>query len=45
MLNAIDLRDFPVVQGITLVYALGVIGVILITDLVTARLDPRVRLR
>jgi peptide/nickel transport system permease protein len=45
MLNAIDNRDFPVVQGITLVYALGVIGVILITDLITARLDPRVRLK
>ena len=45
MLNAIDFRDFPVVQGITLVYALGVIGVILLTDLVTARLDPRIRLK
>jgi len=45
MLNAIDLRDFPVVQGITLIYAVGVIGVILVTDLVTARLDPRLRLR
>ncbi|MGA3353344.1 MAG: ABC transporter permease [Acidimicrobiales bacterium] len=45
MLNAIDNRDFPVVQGITLVYALGVVGVILLTDLVTARLDPRIRLK
>jgi peptide/nickel transport system permease protein len=45
MLTAIDNRDFPVVQGVTLVYALGVIVVILITDLVTARLDPRIRLR
>ncbi|MGO8722324.1 MAG: ABC transporter permease [Acidimicrobiales bacterium] len=45
MLTAIDVRDFPVVQGITLIYALGVIGVILVTDLITARLDPRVRLR
>jgi peptide/nickel transport system permease protein len=45
MLNAIDYRDFPVVQGVTLVYALGVIVVILITDLVTARLDPRIRLK
>jgi peptide/nickel transport system permease protein len=45
MLNAIDNRDFPVVQGITLIYALGVIGVILITDIITARLDPRVRLK
>ncbi len=45
MLNAIDPRDFPVVQGVTLLYALGVIIVILLTDLVTARLDPRVRLK
>jgi peptide/nickel transport system permease protein len=45
MLNGIDLRDFPVVQGVTLLYALGVIIVILLTDLVTARLDPRVRLK
>ena len=45
MLTAIDVRDFPVVQGITLVYPLGVIAVILLTDLVTARLDPRVRLK
>jgi peptide/nickel transport system permease protein len=45
MLTAIDNRDFPVVQGVTLVYALGVIVVILITDLVTARLDPRIRLK
>ena len=45
MLDAIDFRDFPVVQGVTLVYALGVIVVILITDLVTARLDPRIRLK
>ena len=45
MLNAIDNRDFPVVQGITLIYALGVIGVILVSDLITARLDPRIRLK
>ena len=45
MLTAIDVRDFPVVQGVTLVYAIGVIGVIVLTDLVTARLDPRVRLK
>ena len=45
MLTAIDNRDFPVVQGVTLVYALGVIVVILMTDLATARLDPRIRLK
>jgi peptide/nickel transport system permease protein len=45
MLSSIGVNDFPVVQGVTLVYALGVIVVILITDLVTARLDPRIRLK
>jgi peptide/nickel transport system permease protein len=45
MLNSIGNRDFPVIQGVTLVYALAVIVVILISDLVTARLDPRIRLR
>jgi peptide/nickel transport system permease protein len=45
MLNSIGNRDVPVIQGVTLVYALAVIVVILISDLVTARLDPRVRLR
>ena len=45
MLTAIDNRDFPVVQGVTLIYALGVIAVIFLTDLATARLDPRIRLK
>ncbi len=45
MLNGIGSNDFPLVQGVTLLYALGVIIVILLTDLVTARLDPRVRLK
>ena len=45
MLSSIDVRDFPVVQGVTLVYALGVIVVIFLTDLLTARLDPRIRLK
>jgi oligopeptide transport system permease protein len=45
MLSSIDVSDFPVVQGVTLVYAIGVIIVILLTDLLTARLDPRIRLK
>jgi len=43
MLDAIDNRDFPVVQGVTLIYALRVIIVILLSDLATARIDPRIR--
>jgi peptide/nickel transport system permease protein len=45
MLNAIGNRDYPVIQGVTLVYALAVIVVIAVSDVVTARLDPRLRLR
>jgi peptide/nickel transport system permease protein len=45
MLTSIDNRDFPVVQGIAIVYALAVVAVNLLTDLVAFRLDPRIRLR
>ena len=45
MLSAIGVRDFPVVQGVTIVYATAVVVINLITDLVAARLDPRIRLR
>jgi peptide/nickel transport system permease protein len=45
MLNAIGARDFPVVQGVTIVYAIAVVVINLMTDLVAAQLDPRVRLR
>ena len=45
MLNAIGVRDFPVVQGVTIVYAMAVVLVNLLTDLAAARLDPRIRLR
>lgn len=45
MLSAIGVRDFPVVQGVTIVYAIAVVLVNLLTDLMAARLDPRIRLR
>jgi len=45
MLNAIGVRDFPVVQGVTIVYAIAVVIINLLTDLAAARLDPRIRLR
>jgi peptide/nickel transport system permease protein len=44
MLTAISNRDFPVVQGVTLVFAFAVVVVNLLTDLAVARLDPRIRL-
>lgn len=45
LLQSITARDFPVVQAITLVLALSVVAINLVTDLVAARLDPRIRLR
>jgi peptide/nickel transport system permease protein len=45
MLNAIGERDYPVVQGVTIVYAIAVVAVNLVTDVIVARLDPRTRLR
>jgi peptide/nickel transport system permease protein len=45
MLTEISDRDFPVVQGIVIVFALLVVLVNLVTDLITARLDPRIQLR
>jgi peptide/nickel transport system permease protein len=43
-LQAIDGRDYPLLQGCVLVIALGYVGANLLTDLAYQRLDPRVRL-
>jgi peptide/nickel transport system permease protein len=43
MLNSIFERDFPVVQGVTLVFGVLVVLVNLMADLAYASLDPRVR--
>ena len=42
MVESILARDYYVVQGATLVFALTTILVMLATDLIAARLDPRV---
>lgn len=44
MITAIFNRDFPIVQGVTLLFAVMVVVVNLLTDLAHAALDPRVRL-
>ncbi len=44
LLSAISERDFPVVQAVTLILATGVVLINLLTDLLAARLDPRIRL-
>jgi peptide/nickel transport system permease protein len=43
MINAINQRDFPVVQAVTLAFAVMVVLVYLLTDVAHALLDPRVR--
>lgn len=42
MVRAATQRDFPAVQGYTLVFALVVVGVYLLADVVNSLLDPRV---
>jgi len=44
LVNAVSQRDFPVIQGITLVTALFVTGVHLFADIVTSFLNPRMTL-
>lgn len=43
--QAIGARDYPLLQGCILVIALSYVGVNLLTDLVYAAVDPRVRLQ
>lgn len=43
MINSILQRDFPVVQAVTLVFSVMVVIVYLLSDVVHALLDPRVR--
>jgi peptide/nickel transport system permease protein len=44
LVDAILKRDFPLVQGGVLLVALSYVGINLLTDLVYAYLDPRIRL-
>jgi len=44
LINAVNSRDYPMVQGITLVYTIAFMVVNLLTDLSYGFLDPRVRL-
>ena len=44
LFEAITARDYPVIQGFTLVMAVGYVIVNLIVDLSYTYLDPRVRL-
>ena len=43
MIGALLGRDYYVVQGLALVFAMATVAVTLIVDLLTAFIDPRVR--
>jgi len=42
LVNSVSSRDYPVVQGVTLLFALIIVLINLLTDLTQAALDPRV---
>jgi ABC-type dipeptide/oligopeptide/nickel transport system permease component len=42
LVDSVSTRDYPVVQGVTLVFAVLVVSINLLTDVVHAALDPRV---
>ncbi|MDR0200441.1 MAG: ABC transporter permease [Streptococcaceae bacterium] len=42
--NSIPSKDYPVIMATTIVYAAMLMGMILLTDIITAIVDPRVRL-
>jgi ABC-type dipeptide/oligopeptide/nickel transport system permease component len=42
LVNSVSDRDYPVVQGVTLLFALLIVGINLLSDVTQAALDPRV---
>jgi ABC-type dipeptide/oligopeptide/nickel transport system permease component len=42
LVNSVNDRDYPVVQGVVLLFAVLIVAINLLTDLVQAALDPRV---
>jgi peptide/nickel transport system permease protein len=42
LVDSVNQRDYPVVQGITLLFAVIIVAINLLTDLAQAALDPRV---
>ena len=43
LVTGVSGRDFPVVQGVTLMVAVVVLGVNLLVDIAYAYVDPRIR--
>jgi ABC-type dipeptide/oligopeptide/nickel transport system permease component len=44
MITAINSRDYPLVEGCVLVFALSYVVVNMLTDVVYSVVDPRIRL-
>ena len=42
LVSSVSNRDYPVVQGVTLLFAVLIVAINLVTDIVQAALDPRV---
>lgn len=42
LVNSVSQRDYPVVQGLTLLFAVLIVAINLLTDIAQAALDPRV---
>ena len=42
LVSAVDNDDFPLVQGYTLVFAVAIVLIYLLSDIVVSLLDPRV---
>jgi ABC-type dipeptide/oligopeptide/nickel transport system permease component len=42
LVSSVSQRDYPVVQGVTLLFAVLIVAINLLTDIVQAALDPRV---
>ena len=45
LVDALTIRDYPIVSGVNLVFGTVVVAVNLVTDLSYALIDPRVRYR
>lgn len=43
--TSIPTKDYPVIMGTTIVYAVMLMVAILLTDIITSFVDPRVRLK
>ena len=43
LVNAINARDYPVIQSVTLIFAAGFVVVNMIVDVLYAVIDPRIR--